>query len=61
MLELQRSSKSEHGRILQRSARKSSRRNCRPAARMDDVLEVRLHRPSVADLILVDGGEQPFK
>ena len=28
---------------------------------MDDVLEVRLHRPTVADLILVDGGEQPFK
>ena len=28
---------------------------------MDDVLEVRLHRPSVADLILIDGSEQPLK
>ena len=28
---------------------------------MDDVLEVRLHRPTVPDLILVDGSNQPLK
>ena len=60
-LELQRGSQSENGGILEGLAWKSSRRSCRTAARMDDVLKVRLHRPSVADLVLVDRREQSFE
>jgi hypothetical protein len=60
-LELQRGSQSEYGGILERLAWKSSRRSYRSAARMDDVLKVRLHRPSVADLVLIDRCEQPFE
>src|SRR3981189_3307776 len=60
-LELQRRSESEYGCVLEWSARKSPRRTRGAAAGMDDVLEVRLQRPSVQDLILIDRREQSFE
>jgi hypothetical protein len=56
-LELQGCSEPEHGGILKCSAWKSSRRICPAAAGVDDVLEIRLQRPSFPDLILVDRRE----
>ena len=53
-LELQRGSQSENSGILERLAGERTGRGGGAAAGMDDVLKVRPHGPSVADLVLVD-------
>ena len=60
-LELHYRSQSEHLGISQCFAGIVAQGIGRAPAWMNDVLEIRLQRPPGADLVLVDGGEQPFE